>query len=138
MASDDPDLTEFRDEGSKLILWHGFADTLIPTEGTIDYYDAITNRMSKGNYKKTQKFARLFLAPGVGHCGGGTGPQPQDLFGALVNWVERGKAPNVILASRTLSPSGTQTRPLCAYPKSAKYIGTGDTNNAANFVCAED
>lgn len=137
MASDDPDLSEFRNQGSKLLLWHGFADQLIPSEGTIDYYDALTNRLSGGSYAKTQKWARLFMAPGVAHCGGGTGPQPQNVFPALVSWVEQGKAPNVILASKPLTPSGTQTRPLCPYPKSAKYIGTGDTNNAANFVCAE-
>ena len=138
MASDDPDLSEFRDQGGKLLLWHGFADQLIPSDGTIDYYDAVTNAISHGSYRKTQRFARLFMAPGVAHCGGGFGPQPQNLFGTVVNWVEHGKAPNVILASKALTPSGTQTRPLCPYPKFAKYIGTGDTNNAANFVCAKE
>ena len=137
MASDNPDLSEFRDQGGKLVLWHGFADQLITSEGTIDYYDDVVNTMSRGNYKRTQKFARLFMAPGVGHCGGGAGPQPQNLFPAVVNWVEHGKAPDVILASKAIT-GGTQVRPLCPYPKFAKYIGTGDTNNAANFVCAEE
>jgi hypothetical protein len=137
MASDNPDLSEFRDHGGKLLLWHGFSDQLITSEGTIDYYDDVVNTMSHGSYTRTQKFARLFMAPGVGHCGGGSGPQPQNLFPAVVNWVEHGKAPNVILASKAIT-GGTQVRPLCPYPKFAKYIGTGDTNNAANFVCAEE
>jgi hypothetical protein len=91
--------------------------------------------VSNGNDRKTQKFARLFMAPGVAHCGGGAGPQPQNMFQAVVDWVEDGKAPKVIMASRVVS-GVTQTRPLCPYPAFAKYIGTGDTNNAANFVCA--
>ena len=113
MASDNPDLSEFRDEGGKLLMWHGFADQLIPG-ATIDYYDAVTNAMSNGNYNKTQKFARLFMAPGVEHCGGGVGPQPENLLGALVNWVEHGKAPNVILASKALQAGAGRKRGRCA------------------------
>ena len=75
------------------------------------------------------------MAPGVGHCGGGNGPQPQGLFDAVVNWVEHRKAPDTILASTTLSDGTLQTRPLCPYPEQARYKGRGSTNDAANFVC---
>jgi len=136
MASDNPDLSGFRDRGGRLIMWHGFADQLIVPGGSIDYYDAVTQKLG-GGYKRTQEFARLFMAPGVGHCGGGAGPQPQGLFNAVVNWVERGQAPDTIPASKPLSGGGTQTRPLCPYPEFAKYAGFGSTDSAANFVCQQ-
>jgi len=134
MASDNPNLAPFRDRGGKLILWHGFSDQLIVPEGTIDYYDAVIRRLG-GGYSQTQQFARLFMAPGVGHCGGGDGPQPQGLFEALVNWVEQGKAPERIMASTRGAGETTQTRPLCPYPTFAHWTGKGSTNDASNFVC---
>ena len=132
MASDNPDLRRFRAHGGKLVMWHGFADQLIVPQGTIDYYDAVVRR--SGGYARTQQFARLFMAPGVAHCAGGAGPQPQGLFDAVVNWVERGETPERILATR---PSGgaTQSRPLCPYPAFARWTGTGSSDDAANFVC---
>jgi len=133
MGSDDPDLSGFRSLGGKVIMWHGWSDQLIVPEGTIDYYDRVTRRLG-GGYKCTQDFARLFMAPGVGHCAGGTGPQPQGMFDALVSWVEQGKAPNKILASKPIA-GGTQTRPLCPYPAVARWNGVGSTDDSANFVC---
>jgi Tannase and feruloyl esterase len=133
MASDNPNLARFRNRGGKVILWHGFADPLIVPGGTIDYYDAITRRLG-GGYQQTQMFARLFMAPGVGHCGGGDGPQPQGFFEALVSWVEKGSAPEQILAAKPVG-GATQTRPLCPYPAFARWTGIGSTDDAANFVC---
>jgi hypothetical protein len=133
MASDNPNLVPFRDKGGKLLMWHGFADQLIVPQGSIDYYDRVTQTLG-GGYAHTQQFARLFMAPGVGHCGGGSGPQPQALFETLVNWVEHNQPPETILASRTVS-GVPQTRPLCPYPTFARYSGAGDPNNAASFVC---
>jgi hypothetical protein len=135
MASDNPDLSAFRDRGGKVVMWHGWADPLIVPEGTIDYYDAVTKRLG-GGYDRTRQFARLFMAPGVGHCSGGAGPQPQGLFQAVVDWVEKDRAPDTITASKPVAGGGTQTRPLCMYPEVAKYVGRGSTDDAANFVCS--
>jgi hypothetical protein len=134
MGSDNPDLSRYRDRGGKLLMWHGFVDQLIVPGGTIDYYEAVTRRL-KGGHKRTQQFARLFMAPGVAHCAGGDGPQPQGLFEALVDWVERGKAPDTILAAKKSGGSTTQTRPLCPYPAFARWTGKGSTDEASNFVC---
>ncbi|HEX3745059.1 MAG TPA: tannase/feruloyl esterase family alpha/beta hydrolase [Bryobacteraceae bacterium] len=134
LATDNPDLSAFRNHGGKLILWHGWADQLIYPEGTIDYYQRVQKQM--GGAADTAKFARLFLAPGVGHCGGGSGPQPQGQFDAVVHWVEDGTAPDTLAASRRGTNGTTRTRPLCQFPLVAKYKGTGSTDDAANFACA--
>jgi hypothetical protein len=134
MASDNPDLSAFRDQGGKLVLYHGWADPLITAHGTIDYYERVTNTLG-GGHAKTQEFARLFMAPGLGHCAGGDGPQPQGLFESVVAWVEQGKAPETILATKPIE-GANQSRPLCAYPAVAQYNGSGDSNQAVNFSCA--
>jgi feruloyl esterase len=85
--------------------------------------------------QKTSEFARLFLAPGVGHCGGGAGPTPSGQLDAVLSWVEQGKAPETLPATRR-DASGVRSRPLCQYPLVAKYKGTGSTDDAANFVCS--
>jgi hypothetical protein len=132
IGTDNPDLTEFRDHGGKLVLWHGWADPLITADGTIDYYKRMSQRM--GGAKATSEFLRFFLAPGVGHCGGGAGPAPTGQMESLLVWVEEGKAPETLTASR---PGTTpRTRPLCQYPLVAKYKGTGSTDEAANFTCS--
>lgn len=136
MGSDNPNIAPFRDRGGKVIMWHGFADQLIVPEGTIDYYDAVTQALG-GGYSHTQEFARLFMAPGVGHCGGGQGPQPQGLFDAVVNWVEQGQAPDTILATKTSGGVVTQSRPLCPYPTFAVWDGQGDPNLASSFSCGK-
>jgi pimeloyl-ACP methyl ester carboxylesterase len=132
IATDDPNLSRFRDRGGKLILWHGWADPLIMPQGTVDYYDQIVKTLGEAS---TRTFARLFMAPGVGHCGGGEGPVPQDLLGALVSWVERGQAPDTIRASRKLPDETTRSRPLCRYPEVAVWSGTGSTDAAESFIC---
>lgn len=135
-ATDNPNLAPFRAHGGKLIMWHGFNDELIFPEGTIDYYDRVVKTMG-GGYRHTRKFARLFMAPGVAHCGGGTGPAPLDAFQTLVDWVEKGEAPDTILAAQVLPDGKTRTRPLCPYPDVAEYIGSGSADDAANFVCTD-
>ena len=106
--------------------------------GVINYYRQTAIRFGKGNgpdFDRLQDFYRLFRAPGVGHCGGGSGPQPQNLFDALVSWVEQGTAPQQILAQ---TAGGAVTRPLCPYPQTAVYSGSGSPNVAASFRCDGD
>jgi hypothetical protein len=133
LGTDNPDLTAFRDRGGRLLLWHGVADPLIYFEGTVDYYKRVAQQM--GGAAKTAAFLRFFLAPGVGHCAGGAGPQPTGLLEALVKWVEEKKAPETLEAQRREANTVVRTRPLCQYPQVAKYKGKGSTDEAANFEC---
>jgi hypothetical protein len=132
IGTDNPNLSAFRDRGGKLVLWHGWADQLITTQGTIDYYKRLLQQM--GGAEKTAQFLRLFLAPGIGHCGG-PGAMPSGQLDALVSWVEDGKAPATLPASKQ-TPSGPRTRILCQYPPVSKYKGKGNTDDAANFACS--
>lgn len=135
IGTDNPDLAAFRDRGGKAIIWHGWADQLITAQGTIDYYKRVEQQM--GGAKKTAEFARLFLAPGVGHCGGGAGPTPYGQLDMLLSWVEEGKAPSTLTAARRDQAGAiTRSRPLCQYPLVAKYKGSGSTDDAANFSCS--
>jgi hypothetical protein len=134
IGTDDPRLAAFRDAGGKTIIWHGWSDPLIFPEGTIDYYERVLRAFHMRTHH-VQTFARLFMAPGVSHCGGGTGPSVFDMFGALVRWVEQGTAPDTITASRIVGGAVVQTRPLCAYPLVARYNGRGDSNSADSFRC---
>jgi feruloyl esterase len=135
IATDNADLSAFRDRGGKAILWHGWSDQLITAEGTIDYYRRVQQQM--GGPDKTSQFARLFMAPGVGHCGGGAGPAPYGQLDALLLWVEDGKAPETLAAARRDQAGAiTRSRPLCPYPSVAKYKGAGSTDDTSNFVCS--
>ena len=134
LATDNPNLKTFHKHGGKLVMWHGWSDPVIMPEGTIDYYEKVVKR-NGGKLEQTQQFARLFMAPGVGHSFGGAGPQPQGLFDSVVNWVEKGEAPESILASKSVGEVGTRTRPLCPYPAVAAYKGSGSTDDASNFSC---
>ena len=132
-GTDNPDLAAFRDGGGKTIVWHGWADQLITAEGTVDYYTRVQQQM--GGAKKTAEFIRLFMAPDVGHCGGGAGPAPSGQLEALLAWVEDGKAPETLLATRRDQSGATRSRPLCQYPQVAKYKGRGSTDDASSFSC---
>ena len=135
IGTDNPDLAAFRDRGGKAIIWHGWADPLITAEGSIDYYRRVQERM--GGAEKTSEFARLFLAPGIGHCGGGAGPAPYGQLDALLSWVEDRKAPETLTAARRDQAGAiTRSRPLCVYPLVARYKGSGSTDDAANFGCS--
>lgn len=130
-------LDGFKNRGGKLLTMVGGYDNFIMPRGVIKYYREMASRYGKNpnrpDFAAVQSFYRLFRAPGVGHCGGGIGPQPQNLFDALVNWVENGVAPDTILARGGAVP--TRTRPLCPYPTTAIYNGSGSTDDAANFHC---
>jgi hypothetical protein len=134
-GTDNPDLTAFRDRGGKAIVWHGWGDQLISAEGTVDYYTRVQQQM--GGARRASEFIRLFMAPGVAHCGGGTGPAPTGQLEALMAWVEEGKAPEMLRAARPAQrATPARTRPVCAYPLVAKYRGSGSTDDAANFSCS--
>ena len=91
--------------------------------------------LCRGTFK-TAEFIRLFMAPGVGHCGGGAGPAPSGQLEALLAWVEDGKAPETLLATRRDQSGATRSRPLCQYPQVAKYKGRGSTDDASSFSCS--
>jgi len=128
-----PDLSAFRGRGGKFILYHGWADGLIPPFGTVSYYEQVVDRV--GSLKETQEFIRLFMVPGMGHCTGGPGPNVWDKLPALVDWVEHGVAPASIVASHSTGSVIDRTRPLCPYPQVARYQGTGSIDDAASFAC---
>lgn len=132
------DLDEFRRGGGKLLTFVGANDQLIMPRGVINYYREMAARYGKfkePDFKRLQSFYRLFRGPGVAHCAGGAGAQPQNLFNALVDWVEKGAEPDRILAQGGQGAPPTRTRILCPYPKTAIYNGTGSTDDAANFHC---
>jgi hypothetical protein len=132
-------LDAFRRNGGKLLTFVGMNDQLIMPRGVIHYYREMASRYGRHgkepDFDRLQRFYRLFRAPGVAHCGGGVGPQPQGLFDALVNWVENDVAPETILAASGPPSAPTRTRPLCPYPQTAIYKGSGSTDDANNFVC---
>lgn len=135
IGTDEDKLHRFRKLHGKVLMWHGEADQLIFPRGTVNYF----HRVLKGNggARQVDDFMRLFMAPGVAHCAGGAGPNPVGTLQAVVDWVEKGVAPERILASRALAGGAVRTRPLCAYPKTAKWTGVGSTDDAASFVCVD-
>jgi feruloyl esterase len=133
IGTDDPNLAAFQAAGGKMITWHGLADPLIFPQGTVNYYQRV--QAATGGARNVGSFYRLFLAPGAGHCGGGNGPVPTDSLAAVVNWVEKGRAPATLPAATTDSTGATVTRNLCPYPQMARYDGHGDPNSATNYHC---
>lgn len=141
--ANNPDISDFTKRGGKLLLWHGWNDTLIPAEGTIDYYNAVKSTLGAN----TDTSVRLFMAPGVNHCFGGSGPSFFDKLTEIDQWVETGSPPNRIVATKYdndmfrligMPAKPARTRPLCAWPQSAHYSGSGSTDDAANFTCKAD
>jgi feruloyl esterase len=151
-----PDLRSFRANGGKLIQYHGWGDAAITAVSSIDYYESVRTFLDRfpdprSETRDVVDFYRLFLVPGMGHCSGGIGPNSfgngfssgridaeHDLLSALEAWVERDRAPERLIGTGTAvnAPAATLTRPLCPYPQTARYLGRGDPNDAANFRCA--
>ena len=126
----DADLSKFRRSGGKLIMTYGWADQILQPLMGVRYYEAVVAKNKNAN-----EFARLFMVPGMGHCGGGIGPDRNDAVTAVIDWVEKGKAPDQIIASKVANGQVMRTRPLCPYPQVARYTGTGSIDDAANFRC---
>ena len=159
LNSTSPDLSAFQFRGGKLIHYHGWNDPAIGPRNSINYYESVVSAQlpgkgpSKIGLRRTQDFYRLFMAPGMLHCGDGPGPNnfgqgivladaDHDVVKALERWVEHGIAPDRIVATKFMGDdpaSGVAlTRPLCPYPEVAHWTGVGDTNDAANFACVAD
>ena len=146
-----PDLQRFKQRGGKLILYHGWSDAAIPPVNAINYYQSVVAKMGAEN---AEPFLRLYMVPGMQHCGGGAGPSSfgqfsvaqgdamHDVDAALERWVEEGVAPDQIIAAKYKTGSDpasgvVRTRPLCPFPKVARWKGSGSTDDAANFVCVQ-
>lgn len=156
--STNPDLSDFRSLGGKLIIWHGWADPLVNPRNSINYVRSVAGASrgeSEGEKEDdeaargTQSFLRLFMAPGLTHCSGGPGLDTFDTLTAMERWVEQGKAPEKLIASHTglafpdnvmskAPPAGTFSRPLCPWPKVARYNGSGSKTDASSFVCTRE
>jgi len=132
----DPDLTKFRDRGGKIILYHGLGDGLIGYGRTLQFYEAVEDKA--GGRKSAQDFARLFLEPGMDHCGfGGGGLIADDWSPAIQDWVENGKAPERVAATQRENKQVLRTRPLCPWPSKARWTEKGSRDEAANWICAD-
>jgi feruloyl esterase len=127
----DPDLSAFRKSGGKLIMTYGWADTILQPLMGVKYYESVTAKHGRS----TGDFARLFMMPGVAHCGGGIGPDRNDAVTAVIDWVEKSKAPDALIASKVTDGKTVRTRPLCPYPQVARYKGQGSIDEAASFSC---
>ena len=154
------DLSAFRAHGGRLLMYHGWSDALVPTQDDIDYFLRLSapqgGESAATALAQTQQYFRLFLAPGMGHCLGGPGPNvfggadnpggPADashnVLLALQRWVEEGQAPSRIIATKYPGDDQTKpasmTRPLCVFPKVPRYRGMGDSNEAGSFACVDD
>jgi feruloyl esterase len=127
----DPDLSRFKARGGKIVSYFGWADPALNPLMGIGYYESVMKTMGA----ETADFYRLFMVPGMAHCSGGAGTSTFDSFTPLVQWVEKGIVPATIPASRITDGKVVRTRPLCPYPQTAIYKGSGSTDDAANFAC---
>jgi hypothetical protein len=128
----DPDLSRFKARGGKIVSYFGWADPALNPMMGVHYYESVLRRIGPA----TPEFYRLFMVPGMFHCGGGVGVSTFDAFTPLVEWVEKGMAPRSIIGSRLVDGKVVRTRPLCPYPEVAKYKGAGGIDDAASFTCA--
>lgn len=126
-----PDLSRFRERGGKLLMTYGWADSILQPMVGVHYYEQALEKNGPG----TPGFFRLFMIPGMPHCSGGNCPSVHDPMTAVINWVEKGSAPETMLARQMQNDRIVRTRPLCPYPKVARYTGKGSTDDATNFHC---
>ncbi len=128
-----PDLKTFFQRGGKLLQYHGWSDQQMSPATSPKYYNSVLDTV--GDAKLVENSYRLFMVPGMGHCGGGEGADTFDKVGTLEQWVMSGKPPDKIVASRSVAGKVVRTHPLCPYPQTAVYNGSGSTDDAANFTC---
>jgi Tannase and feruloyl esterase len=128
----DPDLTRFHARGGKILMYFGWADPALNPMMGVNYYEQMRQTMGS----RADEFFRLVMLPGVLHCTGGLGPSQFDSITPLVDWVEHGTAPDRLVSTLRQEGKPVRSRPLCVYPMSAKYNGSGNVDDAANFSCA--
>jgi feruloyl esterase len=133
MNATDLNMKAFFAHNGRLLLYHGWSDSQVSPFATIKYYQSVVSTM--GEMSNAAGNVRLFMAPGMGHCGGGDGPNAFDRAGSLDQWVEKGQAPQSLIASHSKDGKVDRTRPLCPYPRVAMYKGRGSIDDAANFTC---
>ena len=129
----DADLSRFIARGGKLLIYHGWSDPGIPPQNAVNYYQSVV--AATPDKKAVRESVRAFMVPGMGHCGGGEGTSTFDMVAAVDRWVGTKVAPERSPASRVVEGRTIRTRPLCAYPLTAAYSGTGDSDDASSFVC---
>src|SRR5262249_14618514 len=127
----DTDLSSFCAAGGKMLMYFGWADPALNPRMGLEYYENAVARMGPS----TSEFFRLFMVPGMFHCGGGVGLNTLDWLTPLMNWVEKGAAPDRIVGSRVIQGQVVRTRPVCPYPQTPRYRGTGSIDDAASFEC---
>ena len=127
------DMSAVREHGGKILHYTGWADPMVPASMSINYYEATRKNMGE---KETDDFYRLFLVPGMGHCTGGPGCSNVDWLTPVVNWVEKGIAPAMLVGAHVEGGRTTRTRPICPYPSTPQYKGSGSIDEAHNFICA--
>ena len=132
MDSNDPDVGDFIARGGRLLLYHGWNDQGIPPGGTIHYYEQTQATLG---VDESDNAVKLFMVPGMNHCGGGTGTDQFDAIAALDQWLTTGREPQRIEAERRVNGELVRSRPLCPYPSVASYDGSGSTDQAASFTC---
>ena len=129
--ANNPDLSGFNKRGGKLLMTYGWADSILMPMMGVKYFEQAVQK----NGPKTTDFFRLFMVPGMAHCGGGVGPDQNDAVTAVIDWVEKGKAPDTLVASKVANGQVIRSRPLCPYPQVARYKGQGSIDEAASFSC---
>jgi feruloyl esterase len=132
LAATSTDLKPFMNRGGKLLIYHGWEDQNIPPLSSVNYYQGLLKAMGK---EQADSAVRLYMVPGMGHCGGGDGPNVFDMVAVLEQWREHGRAPTTIPASKMEDGRVIRTRPLCPYPQIARYKGSGSVDQAENFAC---
>jgi hypothetical protein len=133
LNTDNPDLSTLQASGAKLLTWHGMGDEVIPFQNTVSYRKKVEAIM--GGAHVVDEFYRVFLAPGVEHCGGGMGAIPKQPLAALVAWVEEDQAPEILESEAVNTQGDLVTRDLCAWPGKSKYMAIGDANRASSWSC---